>query len=87
MSATHAATTSGWIRAKYLAPKALSGYSDNSVVIVIMAGFDDAGVFFSDNFGSEDQTDDTSTNRLQLKNKFRDFIRQFHEGNFSYCYR
>ena len=54
----------------------------------VMAGFDDAGVFFSDNFGSEDQTDDPDrVNRQQIKNRLRDFIRQFHEGNFSYRYR
>ena len=53
-----------------------------------MAGFDDAGVFFSDNFGSEDQGDDPDrVNRQQVKNRLRDFIRQFHEGNFSYRYR
>lgn len=55
--------------------------------IYIMAGFDDAGVFFSDNFGSEDQPDDGQISRQQVKNRFRDFIRQFHEGNFSYRYR
>ncbi|KAI0231389.1 DNA replication licensing factor mcm5 [Lamellibrachia satsuma] len=53
-----------------------------------MAGFDDAGVFFSDNFGSEDQGDDPDrVNRQQVKTRLRDFIRQFHEGNFSYRYR
>ncbi|OWF42189.1 DNA replication licensing factor mcm5-like [Mizuhopecten yessoensis] len=52
-----------------------------------MAGFDDAGVFFSDNFGSEDQTDENQINRQQIKKRFKDFIRQFHEGNFSYRYR
>ena len=52
-----------------------------------MAGFDDAGVFFSDNFGSEDTHDEQQINRQQIKNKLRDFIRQFHEGNFSYRYR
>ena len=53
-----------------------------------MAGFDDPGVFFSDNFlGSEDQQDDQQINRQQIKNRFREFIRQFHEGNFTYRYR
>ncbi len=51
-----------------------------------MSGFDEAGVFFSDNFGSEDQQDDQQINRQQVKNKLRDFIRQFHEGNV-YQYR
>ena len=52
-----------------------------------MSGFDDPGIFFSDNFGSEDQPDDGQVNRQQTKNRFREFIRQFHEGNFSYNYR
>ncbi|XP_064623136.1 DNA replication licensing factor mcm5-A-like [Lineus longissimus] len=52
-----------------------------------MAGFDDAGVFFSDNIGSEDQHDELNINRQQVKKRFKDFIRQFHEGNFSYLYR
>ena len=53
-----------------------------------MAGFDDPGVFFSDNFGPTGvQGDDDQINRQQIKNKFREFIRQFHEGNFTYRYR
>jgi len=52
-----------------------------------MAGFDDPGIFFSDNFGSEDQHDEGQVNRQQTKNRFREFIRQFHEGNFTYRYR
>ncbi|XP_071079760.1 DNA replication licensing factor mcm5-like [Haliotis cracherodii] len=52
-----------------------------------MAGFDDAGIFYSDNFGSEDQPDEGQINRTQVKKRFKDFIRQFHEGNFSYRYR
>ena len=52
-----------------------------------MAGFDDAGVFFSDNFGSEDQNDDNQISRQQVKKRLKDFIRQFHEGNFTYTYR
>ena len=52
-----------------------------------MAGFDEGGVFFSDNFGSEEQTDENQINRQQVKKRFKDFIRQFHEGNFSYTYR
>lgn len=52
-----------------------------------MSGFDDLGVFFSDNFGSEDQPDDQNINRQEIKKRLKDFIRQFHEGNFSYKYR
>lgn len=52
-----------------------------------MSGFDDPGVFFSDNFGSEDQQDDNQINRQEIKNSFKSFLRKFHEGNFSYEYR
>lgn len=52
-----------------------------------MAGFDEGGVFFSDNFASEEQTDENQINRQQVKKRLKDFIRQFHEGNFSYTYR
>ena len=52
-----------------------------------MEGFDDPGIFFSDNFGSEDQPDEGQVNRQQVKNRLREFIRQFHEGNFTYKYR
>lgn len=52
-----------------------------------MDGFDDPGVFFSDNFSSEDQHDQIGVNLQAVKKKFREFIRQFHEGNFNYKYR
>jgi len=52
-----------------------------------MEGFDDPGVFFSDNFGADDNQDDQQINRQQIKNRLREFIRQFHEGNFTYTYR
>ncbi|XP_043190642.1 DNA replication licensing factor mcm5-like [Amphibalanus amphitrite] len=51
-----------------------------------MSGFDDAGVFFSDNFGAEDH-DENQANLQAVKKKFKDFLREFHEGNFSYKYR
>ena len=42
-------------------------------VTFIMAGFDDAGVFFSDNyFGDNDQQDDQNATRLQMKTNFKD---------------
>ena len=50
-------------------------------------GFDDPGIFFSDNFASEEQNNEDQINRQQVKKRFKDFIRQFHEGNFSYRYR
>ncbi|XP_076351638.1 minichromosome maintenance 5 isoform X1 [Tachypleus tridentatus] len=52
-----------------------------------MAGFDDLGVFYSDNFGSENQSEVESLNLQEIKRRFKNFIRQFHEGNFAYRYR
>ena len=53
-----------------------------------MSGFDDHGVFFSDNLDNNDTSVDTgNANRQQIKNRFKDFIRQFHEENFNYRYR
>ena len=49
-------------------------------------GFDDAGVFYSDNFGTDEQSED-QIDRQQVKRRFKQFIREFHEGNFSYKYR
>ncbi|XP_066594650.1 DNA replication licensing factor Mcm5 [Prorops nasuta] len=51
-----------------------------------MEGFDDPGVFFSDNFAADEAHE--SQVQLQVsKKKFKEFIRQFHEGNFHYKYR
>lgn len=54
-----------------------------------MAGFDDLGVYYSDNFsfGDQDQSDVQRTDFQHSKKQFKDFIRQFHEGNFVYSYR
>ncbi|XP_043511832.1 DNA replication licensing factor Mcm5-like [Frieseomelitta varia] len=51
-----------------------------------MEGFDDPGIFFSDNF-SVGESNETQTNLQHSKRKFMEFIRQFHEGNFNYKYR
>ncbi|XP_043255766.1 DNA replication licensing factor Mcm5-like [Colletes gigas] len=51
-----------------------------------MEGFDDPGIYFSDNF-STNETNETRTNLQFFKKKFMEFIRQFHEGNFNYKYR
>ncbi|KOC64709.1 DNA replication licensing factor Mcm5 [Habropoda laboriosa] len=51
-----------------------------------MEGFDDPGIFFSDNF-SVGESNETQTNLQFSKKKFMEFIRQFHEGNFNYKYR
>jgi len=51
-----------------------------------MDGFDDAGVFFSDNF-SESQSVDGSSN-LAVKKQLKEFIRDFNQGgNFAFKYR
>ncbi|XP_014666063.1 PREDICTED: DNA replication licensing factor mcm5-A-like [Priapulus caudatus] len=52
-----------------------------------MAGFDNPGLFFSDNFGAEDDNNQDQINRLATLRRFKEFIRQFYTGNFSYIYR
>lgn len=54
-----------------------------------MAGFDDLGVFYSDNFafGDQAESDGQRADFEHVKKLFKDFIRQFHEGNFVYSYR
>ena len=51
-----------------------------------MEGFDDPGVFFSDNLPGEG-LQDSQVNLQAVKKKFKDFLMQFHEGNFTYKYR
>lgn len=56
-----------------------------------MAGFDDPGIFFS-NFDDADGErngvgGDAANLRQASKRGFRDFLREFHEGNFVYVYR
>lgn len=52
-----------------------------------MEGFDDPGVFFSDNFGVEENESQDQINLQAVKKKFKEFIRQFHSGNFNFKYR
>lgn len=54
-----------------------------------MAGFDELGVYYSDVFSFGDQQDsDVQGNTFQAsKRRFKDFIRQFHEDNYVFCYR
>ncbi|XP_015836849.2 DNA replication licensing factor Mcm5 [Tribolium castaneum] len=52
-----------------------------------MEGFDDPGVFYSDNFTVEDNQSDPQINLQGVKKKFKEFIRQYHTDNFSYKYR
>lgn len=51
-----------------------------------MEGFDDAGIFFSDNFGSEN-LDANTVNLQAIKKSFKNFIRTFNEDNFHFKYR
>ncbi|KAF6039489.1 MCM5 [Bugula neritina] len=50
-------------------------------------GFDDAGIFFSDNLGDNDMIADLNNTRQLFKRKFKQFIRSFYTGNFVYTYR
>lgn len=52
-----------------------------------MEGFDEAGVFFSDNFGGENQQDGSQVNMQALKKKYKEFLRTFSEDSFFYKYR
>ncbi|KAJ8923984.1 hypothetical protein NQ315_006760 [Exocentrus adspersus] len=52
-----------------------------------MEGFDDPGVFFSDNFSIDDNQTDLQVNLQAVKKKFKEFIRQYHTDNFNYKYR
>lgn len=55
-----------------------------------MSGFDDPGVFFSDNLAGGDDQSDRQTERSVVKKKLRDFLREFHvttEGGVTYAYR
>lgn len=53
-----------------------------------MEGFDDPGLFFSDNFGGEnDNQNDRNVNLQSTKRKFKEFLRTFNEDNFYFKYR
>ncbi|GBN36275.1 DNA replication licensing factor mcm5-A [Araneus ventricosus] len=54
-----------------------------------MAGFDEGGVFYSDSFLFNDQEESSvpNTDIQNAKKRFKDFIKQFHEGDYVYCYR
>lgn len=51
-----------------------------------MEGFDDAGVFYSDDL-RDVNSDGQSQTRQAVKQKLKEFLRQFHDGNFHYKYR
>ncbi|KAK9694351.1 MCM AAA-lid domain [Popillia japonica] len=52
-----------------------------------MEGFDDPGIFYSDNFSVDNNQPDNQGNLQGIKKKFKDFLRQFHSDNFNYNYR
>lgn len=53
-----------------------------------MAGFDEMGIFFADNLGGNDNVDEFNTENVHsIKRKFKEFLRNFHDGNFVYKYR
>lgn len=54
-----------------------------------MEGFDDAGVFFSDNLLGDGQQgqDGNQINMQAVKKKYKEFLRTFNEDNFFYKYR
>lgn len=51
-----------------------------------MDGFDDAGVFYSDNFGKS-VNPDGGINLQAVKKKYKEFLRSYHEDGFNYKYR
>lgn len=59
----------------------------------IMSGFDDPGVYYSESFGGGEAPgqDEGGLNRIHIKRRFREFIRQFRVGTdrtgFTYKYR
>ena len=58
---------------------------------LLSLGFDAPQVFYSDNFGSQDgEGQGDLANNLAVKKRFKEFLRQFHDGGhtaFSYKYR
>uniref|UniRef100_A0A3Q2G980 DNA replication licensing factor MCM5 n=1 Tax=Cyprinodon variegatus TaxID=28743 RepID=A0A3Q2G980_CYPVA len=58
-----------------------------------MSGFDDPGVYYSDSFGGGEAPggDEGGQKRIQIKKRFREFLRQFRVGTdrtgFTYKYR
>ncbi|XP_059611549.1 DNA replication licensing factor Mcm5 [Phlebotomus argentipes] len=49
-----------------------------------MEGFDDAGLFFSDNFGEERPQ---QVNLQTIKKNYKEFLHSFHEDTFNFKYR
>lgn len=51
-----------------------------------MSGFDDLGIYFSGNITNENE-DLNQFNSNNIRRRFKDFLRQFHNGDFVYKYR
>lgn len=59
-------------------------------LIQIMAGFDDLGVFFSDNLLTDEEAPSGSQTGLNVnvvKKRFKEFLGDYHDGDFEYKYR
>jgi len=53
-----------------------------------MAGFDDMGIYFADNLGTNEANEEFNSENIHgVKRKFKEFLKEFHEGNFVYKYR
>lgn len=52
-----------------------------------MDGFDDNPVFFSSDFSRTEDQNYNMTDLLGVKFMFKEFLKQFHSGNFNYKYR
>lgn len=53
-----------------------------------MAGFDDLGIYFADNLGASETNDEFNSENVHgVKRKFKEFLKEFHEGNYIYKYR
>ena len=52
-----------------------------------LAGFDNPGVFFSDNISEAESQGSNAQTNLALKKRFRDFLREFYVNDFNYKYR
>lgn len=52
-----------------------------------MSGFDQAEIYVSDPYRSDEAPDEIETNRRASQRKFKQFLREYHEGTFAYKYR
>lgn len=52
-----------------------------------MAGFDEGGVFYSDNFNLDGGQNENQISMQTIKKQYKEFIKTFNEDNFYYKYR